>query len=349
MTIPVTVIGSVDDDSTPRATDQNAVPPSRDLAHTPTTIAQRAAAPAPDSHAPAKAPSAPIAVSRIHADTTEPLPAVATPPAGSAPLAVTALGGAAGKPNAVPIETIARRFPETTPEMRARVRALLLGQRPAAATDNGWLTYGVAGQTAVNATLKTQIALLDASDRRDATALLARLHAILAELLGALEGGFFRRSAHAAWQHHAAEIRHIEARLAAHANALLKTLDALGELDGRYGAAHDELEAFALAGTFTLDNMTADDNAQWLQSRLIAITASQQLAQQNRLLLVQQNAELRELVTLLQDGVLVKLPAVSAQLTTLPDKPNETERYLAREALGALAQLFERTRKWHSS
>ncbi|WP_158955867.1 hypothetical protein [Paraburkholderia acidisoli] len=353
MTIPVTVIGGRDDELEPRPTDPATPAPARGPALPPTAVSQHAAMPAPDSHA---HPTAALAVSRLGAEATtqteqEPEAHTEPPPLpGNTPIAVTAIGGAFNAARTATIKAIAHRFPNATPALRARVRALLVGHGPAAGGANTWLTYGVAGQTAVNATIKAQIALLDASAKRDAPTLLARLYSILEEVGGALEGGLFRRSARAVWSQHEPEMRHIETRLGAHANALLQTLDALDELDGRYAAAHDELEAFFLAGTYTFDTLPpAGDDAQWLHARLTALTASQQLAQQNRLMLVQQRNELRELVTLLQDGVLVKLPAVAAQLAMLPDKPNETERYLARDALGELAQLFERTRKWHSS
>ena len=50
----------------------------------------------------------------------------------------------------------------------------------------------------------------------------------------------------------------------------------------------------------------------------------------------------QELITLVQNGVLLQLPAVYSQMAGLPTKPSDTQRYLATEKLAELAQTINR-------
>ncbi|WP_321935303.1 hypothetical protein [Paraburkholderia sp. J8-2] len=349
MVIPVTTIGGGNDGGKSCGDSQEKPTPSLMP-----TMMKPTSMPLAQPAAPAGVPvprSEGITPTRIGAGAPVPVvdrqaPSVLHAPA--MPLTVSSIGGVPVA-KAVPLEALAQRFPDVKPDMLARVRAVLLGHGGARGGSGrtDWLTFAVAQQSSVNATLKDQVALLESSARRDAVAHLARLHEILSEVLGSMEGGFFRKSAHAVWQQHSPEIGRLETLLDRTGSDVRRMLDGIAGLCLRYVAAVEELESHYLAGQYLLDSMTGDDTAHLLQSRLIALTASQTLAQDNRLILQQQEAGLRELVVLIQDGVLVKLPSVVTQIAALPDKPTDTDRYLAREALSNLTQLFERSRTWH--
>ncbi|MFC0698030.1 hypothetical protein [Paraburkholderia humisilvae] len=345
-----TIGGGKDDDGLPSEGQEKTSPSLTPTRISPTAMPGGQPAAAAGPAGPAQPRHGPIAPTRIGAEASRPAPAAdpqapAIRSAPRVPIAVSGIGGASAK--AVPLETLARRFPDAKPDVLARARAALLGYGNAAAGETDWLTFGVAEQSTVNAALKDQVALLESPGRRDASAHVARLHEILTDVLGAMEGGFFRKSAHTVWQQHSTEISHLETLLNRAGDELRRMLDSIAELHRRYATAVEELQSRFVAGQYLLDGMSRNDSAHLLQSRLMALTASQTLAQENRLHLQQQEAGLRELAVLIQDGVLVKLPSVVTQIAALPDKPTDTDRYLAREALSNLTQLFERSRTWH--
>jgi hypothetical protein len=349
MVIPVTTIGGGKDDDKPSGDKQEKPsPPLMPTTIRPTSMpAGQAAAPA----SPAQLSRAPMPPSRIGSEASRPVPEavprVPSPPsAPTVPIAISGIGGTSVA-KAVPLDTLTHRFPDARPDVLARARAVLLGYGNGGGGRTDWLTFGVAEQSTVNAALKDQVALLESPGRRDASAHVARLHEILTDVLSSMDGGFFRKPAHTVWAQHSTEIRHLETLLNRTGDEVRRMLDGIRELSHRYANAVEELESHYLAGQYLLDGMHGDDTAHLLQSRLTALTASQTLAQENRLILQQQEAGLRELAVLIQDGVLVKLPSVVTQIAALPDKPTDTDRYLAREALSNLTQLFERSRTWH--
>jgi hypothetical protein len=345
MAISVTTIGFGEEDDKPACEKQEKSSPPL----TPTTIKPTVMPAAPAG--PALSGRAPISPSRIGTGVSRMVSAAdpratSTPCAPVHPIAVSGIGGASTA-KAVPLDALAHRFPGARPDTLARARAVLLGYGSHAAVRPDWLAFGVAGQASVNAALKDQVALLESPGRRDASAHVARLHAMLTDVLRAMDGGFLRKSAHTVWQQHSTEIRRIETLLNRSGNEMSRMLDGIAGLYRRYACAVEELESHYLAGQYLLDSMSGDDMAHLLQSRLTALAASQTLAQENRLILQQQESRLRELAVLIQDGVLVKLPSVLTQIAALRDKPTDTDRYLIREALGNLTQLFERNRAWH--
>lgn len=349
MVIPVTTIGGGKDDDKAAGDKQDKASPSL----MPTTIkptAMQAGQPAV-SAGPVQPSRAPIAPLRIGAEASRPVPAAdpqvsSTLSAPLVPIAVSGIGGASAA-KAVPLDTLAHRFPDAKPDMLARARAVLLSYGSGSAGRTDWLTFGVAEQSTVNAALKDQVVLLESSGRRDASTHIARLHEILTDVLSSMDGGFFRKSAHTVWQQRSTEIRHLETLLNRTGSEVRRMLDGITDLNRRYAAAVEELESHYLAGQYLLDGMNGGDTAHLLQSRLTALTASQTLAQENRLILKRQEAGLRKLAVLIQDGVLVRLPSVVTQIAALPDKPTDTDRYLAREVISNLTQLFERSRTWH--
>lgn len=353
MVIPVTTIGGSKDDDK-RREDAAQTQSLKPLTFKPTTMSDSAShPPAPLADASAAAMSgarrtiAPTSIG-TPAPVPEQAPRQRVTQAGtqaSGPLPVSGMGGSSPA-SAAPLEALARRFPQASPDGLARARTVLLSHGGQTNGRTDWLTYGVPAQTAVNAVLKEQVTLLESPARRDASAYVARLHAILSEVLTAMDGGLFRKSPRAVWEQHASEVRNLESLLNCAGEELRRILNAIADLRRRYTAAAEAIEAHYLAGEHLLDGMKVDAASSLLQSRLAALTASQALTVENRLLLDQQEGRFQELAVLIQDGVLVKLPSVITQLATLPDKPTDTDRYRAREALSNLTQIFERSRTW---
>lgn len=350
MAIPVTTIGGDRDDDHPSGDQPAAVAPS----FMPATIKPTAM---PGGQ---KLPEAAIQVvpeQPLMRPTTLPFQDTAVKPAAPSqmPPVSTGLGsgirasGIGGAPviDAVPLDSLAHRFPDANSDVLARTSAILLAHGTQSAVRVAWLSFGLTEQSTINATLKDQVTLLESPGRRNATAHVARLQEILTDVLSSMEGGFFRKSAHAVWQQHSPEIRQLETLLDSSANDIQRILFGISNLKRRYAAGVEALVPRQLAGLYLLDGMANDPSAHLLQSRLAALTASQALAEENRLLLEHQEGGLQELALLIQDGVLVKLPSVVTQIAALPDKPTDTDRYLAREALSNLTQLFDRTQTWH--
>lgn len=247
---------------------------------------------------------------------------------------------------AVSVEQLRNRFPDATTESLEDARDVLASTAPTAHTGVDWLSFGLDAQGVVNALLKEQIKLFESPARREAEVLLSRLHRMLVDVLEALEGGLFRKAARVVWQNHSAEFRQLEPLLTANVKTLRVLLEKAIALETRRANARKNLVASDLAGQYLLETVVRGDEAPLLQSRVAALLASQSLAEENRLLLDTHIAALRQLVLHIQDSIFVRLAAVASQISALPDKPNETERFVARESLGELTQLFERSKQW---
>ncbi|MEX3984027.1 hypothetical protein AB4Y45_34120 [Paraburkholderia sp. EG287A] len=243
----------------------------------------------------------------------------------------------------VSLTELKARFPAEPEAMLERVRVVLAGVSPDRSAVN-WLSYGLDTQGSLKAVLAEQVQLFEATAPREAEALLTRLHRILADVLDAFEGGFFRKAPRVLWQQYTPEVGQIESRLGSSVSAIRGLLVKLATLAGKRKDAFDELRALDMAGQYLLEGLGHGDAAQLLQSRLSALLASQALAEENRLQLEQHEGGLKALVLHVQDGMFVQLAAVASQILALPDKPNETERFLAREALSELTQLFARSK-----
>ncbi|MFJ1257402.1 hypothetical protein [Cupriavidus sp. CuC1] len=296
---------------------------------------------------PSNGQSAPVTAASSPAPTAVSAVAVERIPEAAAPVHPSAMAGSVRRVVSVTLEELARRFPAAKPECIAQARAVLAGVAADSMGSADWLTFGVAAQENVNAVVKDRLQLLEATAPRQVAALMTRLHRLLAEILDAMAGGFLKKSANAVWMRNEAEIRQLESRLSTDGKAVMALLSSFAELEARYVAAQDELEAVFLAGEYLLEGLRTDE-ALLLQSRLMALTTSQTMAQENILSLRQDETRLKELVLLVQDGVLVKLPAMYGQLAGLTDKPNETQRYLVLEKLSDLTQFIERKNAWLS-
>lgn len=262
-------------------------------------------------------------------------------PTPAGPVRPSAMPGSVRQVIEVSLEVLSTRFPVASKDCLTHVKAVLAAIAPASMDTVDWLRYGVAVQAEANETITRRLTLASGDASRQVPALLTRLHKLLQAVLDAMEGGFFKKPAKVVWQGCAAEVSQLEGMLAAGAKTLMDVLDKLLDIRKDIEEVLVRLEATYLAGEYLFEQVR-DDVKDVLQARLLAVTKTQALMQENLLALGADEVHYRELIVLVQDGVLLNLPAVCSQLASLPDKPNETQRYLVTEKLSDLVQSVER-------
>jgi hypothetical protein len=275
------------------------------------------------------------------------LPATAvpwTPPVVVTPapsFTASALPGVQRKPVAVTLAELARRFPQAEASALQRVQGVLAGVHVQSLDASGWLRFGMPEQEELAALIRQRLQVAQEATTRSVPQHLRRLQELLSDVLEALDGGFFRRPAAAVWAGHEAEVVQLESLLGASQAALSDQLQALGQLKQPVLACAQRLDASALAAEYLLDQV-GPDTGSLLLARLTSLTGSQAMLQEHRLHLEQDAGRLQELMTWVQDGVLLKLPAVHAQLARLASRPSETQRFLAAEKLTDILQTLKR-------
>lgn len=286
---------------------------------TPTAIPQRTAASAPLARAPVPAPAAPVAP--------------------SAPVAATALPGQQRKPLEVSLETLAARFPGADEPTLNRVQSVLRGVVPEALTSAACLAFGKASQEELAKLVKQRLALTQEAPTRGAIQHLTRMHRLLGEVVDAMDGGFLKKPATRVWVDVSPELAQLESLLTgAELGVALGTQDALVQ---KARACSEDLQAASLAAEFLAEG-GEERVAQLLTPRALSLTQSVALALEQIQALEVEKARTRELMTLVQDGVLVQLPAVYSQMAALAAQPTDTQRFVAREKLGDLMTFIHR-------
>ncbi|MBN3761330.1 hypothetical protein [Burkholderia sp. Ac-20365] len=246
-------------------------------------------------------------------------------------------------------EELARRFPKASTEIVAGAVALLRGIDPSSMTSVDWLDFGIARQESANALIKQRLESAGLGSTREAVALLRRLLELLADVTDAMHGGFLRKPPHTVWANHEPEVQQIEQRLESGVKELTTSISAARDLQIRCATAQAELEIPIIAGEYLLDKIASDDE-HLLQSRLTSLAGTQALMKENVLAIEADETRLQELVQLVQDSVLLGLHSVYSQLSSLPDRPTETQKFLAMEKLTDLTQLIERKQTaWRSN
>lgn len=193
--------------------------------------------------------------------------------------------------------------------------------------------------------VKERLAAAAASPARDVSTHLARLHHLLGEVLDAMDGGFFKKSAAAVWRASASEIQQLESLLVAAGPGLAQMLATLGQYVVQFQECGVTLQANSLAAQYLAD-IVGPDVANLLQSRSTALATSQALVLEQLQMLTLDSTQVQELTTLVQNGVLLQLPAVYSQLAGLSTKPSDTERYLATEKLNEIVNFMKRKPQW---
>ena len=170
---------------------------------------------------------------------------------------------------------------------------------------------------------------------------LTRLQTLLKDVLDALEGGFLKKSAVKVWEAVDGEVHQLEHLLQQACPLLLTTLDDMHRIAAKASDAGEALHANSLAAEYLFDKVDASVG-NLLTSRLTALSTSQALVLEQLQSLSLDQQRVQELMTLVQDGVLIQLPSVYSQLAGLSAKPSDTQRFLAAEKLTDIVQFIQR-------
>jgi len=241
----------------------------------------------------------------------------------------------------VEFDTLAKRFPGTVGDMLVRTQAVLAGVSPQAMDSSAWLRFGVIAQESLTDLVKQRLDLMQSSAVRNVTQHLSRLQSLLQEVLESMDGGLFRKPVAKVWGSVVGEVRQLESLLSSAGSILAANVSELERLSKDNHEAGEALQANALAAEYLLDQMDAQVG-QLLVARLTSITGSQALVLEQLQMLTLDKERVQEIMTLVQDGVLLQLPAVYSQLAGLSAKPSDTQRYLAVEKLTDIVQFIQR-------
>lgn len=262
-------------------------------------------------------------------------------PIQAAPVTASVLPGTQRKAIEVTLETLKSRFPGTDPKMLEQTRAVLAGVSPSTMDAVAWLAFGVREQEVVATLVKQRLALMEASSTRAIVQHLTRLQTLLKDVLEALEGGFLKKSAVKVWEAVDGEVHQLEHLLQQACPLLLTTLDDMHRIAAKASEAGEALHANSLAAEYLFDKVDASVG-NLLTSRLTALSTSQALVLEQLQSLSLDQQRVQELMTLVQDGVLIQLPSVYSQLAGLSAKPSDTQRFLAAEKLTDIVQFIQR-------
>lgn len=284
-------------------------------------------------------PAPPTARKPTAVPSTAPAHAPAVAPAEH--IHASALPGTQRKPLDVAYETLALRFPGTPPKVLERARAVLAGISPKGMDTAAGLAYGVQAQEELAALVKQRLVLMESHVTRGVAQHLARLHMLLREVLDAMDGGFLKKSVAKVWDSVVSEVRQLEDLLSKAGPALLGVLADMEKLSNKNKDVGEVLQANALAAEYLIDLMDAQVG-QLLVTRLTALSTSQALVLEQVQTLTLDKERVQELMTLVQDGVLLQLPSVYSQLAGLSAKPSDTQRFMAAEKLNEIVQFIQR-------
>ena len=267
--------------------------------------------------------------------------AAAAPTRPKKPFQPSSLPGVQRKPVQVTMTELIRRFPQAHPDALEHCRAVLNGVHVQSMDAAGWLNFGMPEQERFAGLMKQRLKLAQEPSSRMIPQHLARLHDLLKEVLDAFEGGFLKKPAAKVWTEHEEEVQQLERLLNDSDEVLAEHLRALGRLKGTASECGEQLEATALAAEYLLDQVDGEVGG-LLVARLTSLTESPAMLRDHLLFLAQDLSQTQDLITLVQDGVLLKLPAVYSQLAGLTIKPSETQRFLAAEKLTDVLQTLKR-------
>jgi hypothetical protein len=285
--------------------------------------------------APAAQPTALAKPTAMPFRAPEPIPAPAEP------VRASALPGTQRRPLAVTYDQLVLRFPGTDAAVLERTRAILAGVSPNSMSASSWLSFGEPAQRALSDLVKERMVLMEGVQTHSVSQHLARLTTLLREVLDAMDGGFFKKPATTVWAANVGEVRQLESLLSSVGPALATLLGDMTTVTSKNQEAGAALQAYSLAAEYLVDIVGADVG-HLLVSRATSLTSSMALVLEQIQLLTLDITNVQELMTLVQNGVLLQLPAVYSQLAGLSTKPSDTQRYLATEKLNEIVNFMQR-------
>lgn len=281
-------------------------------------------------------PSAP----RAAAEPVKPTAMKPSIPAPPAPITLSALPGVQRKSLEVGIPDLVKKYPGVGLAVLQRVQRLICGIHVTSFDSVRIIGFGLDAQAELAALIKQRLDVAQAPAMRAAPQHLTRLHLLLSDVLAAFGGGFLKRSPEKVWADCRSEVEQLQKLLGDAAAELVTQLGCLSALRLPAEACSESLEALALAADYLLDEVSPDQ-ASLLVGRVASITSSQAMVREHVIYLSQDISAIEELVLLVNDGVLLKLPSIYTQLASLAGKPTETERFLASEKLTDVLQTIK--------
>jgi hypothetical protein len=337
MPLKVTVIGGTPVRDAVRPTSLGGLPASAKADGLPaSTCRPTSIQPSPVKPAPAE--GSPVLANKPTAlPSGEPLPKVAD----GAPVHASVLPGVQRKAVVVTLDDLGRRFPGLDATLKTRVQSLLAGVSPTSMDTSAWLSFGTPAQETVAKLVKDRLTLMESAETRGVTRYLARLHTLLADVLAAMEGGLFKKSPQKVWEGISAEVRQLEGLLSQASPKLMELTARIDGLIEQNREAGVTVSANALVADYLTDHVSPEAGS-LLVSRMAALSTSQALTLEQIQTLEHDKTIVQELAVLVQDGVLLKLPAVYSQLADLSAKPSETQRCMAVEKLSEIVHHIKR-------
>jgi hypothetical protein len=298
----------------------------------------------PTAFKPTVMPGSPAASEQAPTTSSTSMSAARIQPTGPSvrqPVQASVLPGVQRKPLDVPLGELLARFPLADVGLLERVQEILAGIMAHSMSATVALAFGKPEQESLSSLVKDRLSLMEAAASRSVAQHLARMQTLLREVLEAMDGGFFRKPAATVWAGVSSEVQQLEGLLSNAEPALSRLQGSLAELSAKASGAEQTLHATSLAAEY-LSGVASADVSPLLVSRATSLVTSQALAREQVQMLAVDTTKVQELTTLVQDGVLVQLPAVYSQLAGLSTKPSDTQRYLATEKLNEIVTIMQR-------
>lgn len=231
------------------------------------------------------------------------------------------------------------KFPYASESELSAAKSLLAGVMPATSTASTWLGFGLKAQEELAALVKERLEVVQGATPRVLAQHLARLQSLLVDVLEAFEGGLFRKSPDAVWSANRDEVLSLEQLLQTGITELAKQIKTYEQQQAKVNPLSLRINATAIAAVYLAS--TQADAGGVLVARMTSLANSQALLVEHATHLANDIQTVQELATLVQTGVLVKLPAVYTQLAALSGKPTETQRFLAAEKLNDVLHVIK--------
>lgn len=257
------------------------------------------------------------------------------------PVQASVLPGVQRKPLDVPLGELLARFPLADVGLLERVQEILAGIMLHSMSATEALAFGKPEQESLSSLVKDRLSLMEAAASRSVAQHLARMQTLLRDVLEAMDGGFFRKSAATVWAVVSGEVQQLDGLLSNAEPALSRLQGSLAELSAKATGVAQTLHATSLAAEY-LSGVVSAEVSSLLVNRATSLVTSQALALEQVQMLVLDTTKVQELTTLVQDGVLIQLPAVYSLLAGLSTKPSDTQRYLATEKLNEIVTIMQR-------
>lgn len=273
-----------------------------------------------------------------------PAPSVLLVPASQpAPVPVKA---ASASPKALPgkpltllnpsTEALMAKVPGLSPRQAERAIQVLMGLALDDVNSAYLIAFGAEAQELAAKQIKTRLGLMESSATRGITQHLIRLKSLMSEVLAAFDGGLFKRAPHKVWSDVRAEVAQIETLLDTGRKQLVEVLEGLNGLKSETIRARQQVTAYATAADYLSQEPAVSKNTEQgalLLARATALRTSQALLVSQEQSLEMDVMQTHALLAMVQDGVLLHLPAVQSHMANLGSSVSDTQKFVFKETL----------------